>query len=54
LSDPAVLKAMQKMPATLEQLRRGQQLASSSLPFDGKLSKPNRGEVAERLNAAVC
>jgi len=24
------------------------------LSFDGKLLKPNRGEVAERLNAAVC
>jgi hypothetical protein len=34
--------------------RATQQLASSSLPFDGKLLKPNRGEVAERLNAAVC
>jgi integrase len=52
--DPAVLEAMQKMQATLEQLRSGQQLASSLSPIDGKLLKPNRGEVAERLNAAVC
>jgi hypothetical protein len=52
--DPAVMEAMQKMQATLEQLRHGQQLASSLLPFDGKLLKPNRGEVAERLKAAVC
>jgi integrase len=52
--DPAVLEAMQRMQATLEELRRGQQKASSFLPFDGKLLKPNRGEVAERLKAAVC
>ena len=24
------------------------------VPFDGKLRKPNVGEVAERLKAAVC
>ena len=42
------------MQATLEELGHGQQLASSFLPIDGKLLKPNRGEVAERLNAAVC
>jgi len=29
-------------------------LANSSLRFNGKLLKPNREEVAERLNAAVC
>ncbi len=52
--DPAVLEAMRRMQATLEELRRGQQKASSILSFDGKLLKPNRGEVAERLNAAVC
>jgi hypothetical protein len=52
--DPAVLDAMQKMQATLEELGRGQQLASSFLPIDGKLLKARRGEVAERLNAAVC
>jgi hypothetical protein len=52
--DPAVLEAMQKMQTTLEQLRRGQQLASSLLPFDGKMLKVNAGEVAERLKAAVC
>jgi integrase len=52
--DPAVLEAMRRMQATLEELRRGQELASSLLPFDGKLLKPNRGEVAERLKAAVC
>jgi hypothetical protein len=49
-----VLEAMRRMQATLEQLRRGQELASSFLPFDDKLLKPNAGEVAERLNAAVC
>ena len=52
--DPAVLEAMQRMQATLEELRRGQQKASSFLPFDGKLLKQNAGEVAERLKAAVC
>ncbi len=52
--DPAVLEAMRRMQATLEELRRGQQKASSFLSIDGKLLKPNRGEVAERLNAAVC
>jgi len=52
--DPAVLDAMQKMQATLEELGRGQQLASSILPIGGKLLKARRGEVAERLNAAVC
>ena len=52
--DPAVLEAMRRMQATLEELRRGQELASSLLPFDGKLLKPNRGEVAEWPNAAVC
>jgi integrase len=52
--DPAVLEAMRRMQATLEELRRGQQKASSILSIDGKLLKPNRGEVAERLNAAVC
>jgi hypothetical protein len=52
--DPAMLEAMQKMQATLEELRNGQQLASSFLPFGGKLVKPNAGEVAERLKAAVC
>jgi len=29
-------------------------LARVFLPFDSKLLKPNRGEVAEWLNAAVC
>jgi len=52
--DPAVLEAMQRMQVTLEELRNGQQLASSFLPFGGKLLKPNAGEVAERLKAAVC
>jgi integrase len=52
--DPAVLEAMRRMQASLEELRRGQELASSLLPFDGKLLKPNAGEVAERLKAAVC
>ena len=49
-----MLEAMQKMQTTLEQLRRGQELASSLLPFDGKMLKVNAGEVAERLKAAVC
>ncbi len=31
-----------------------QQKPSSFLPFDVKLLKPNAGEVAERLKAAVC
>jgi integrase len=52
--DPAVLDAMQKMQATLEQLRSGHQKATSFLPFDGKMLKQNAGEVAERLKAAVC
>jgi hypothetical protein len=52
--DLAVLEAMRRMQASLEELRRGQQKASSFLQLDGKLLKPNRGEVAERLNAAVC
>jgi integrase len=52
--DPAVLEAMQRMQATLEELRRAQQKPSSFLPFDGKLLKQNAGEVAERLKAAVC
>ena len=52
--DPAVLEAMRRMQATLEELRRGQQKASGILSFDGKLLKTNRGEVAEWLNAAVC
>jgi integrase len=52
--DPAVTEAMRRMQATLEELRRGQQLASSFLPIDGKLLKVNAGEVAERLKAAVC
>lgn len=52
--DPAVLEAMQKMQATSEELRRVQQKSSSLLPFDAKLLKPNAGEVAERLKAAVC
>jgi hypothetical protein len=51
--DPAVLEAMRRMQATLEELRRGQQKASSFLSIDGKRLKPSRGEVAERLNAAV-
>jgi hypothetical protein len=51
---PAALDAMQIMQATLEELSRGQQLASSFLPIGGKLLKARRGEVAERLNAAVC
>jgi hypothetical protein len=38
---------MRRMQAALEELRRGQELASSLLPFDGKLLKPNVGEVAE-------
>jgi hypothetical protein len=42
------------MQATLKQLRRGQQLASGLLTIDGKPLKPNCGEVAERLKAAVC
>jgi hypothetical protein len=45
---------MQKVQATLEELGRGQQLASSVLPIGGKLLKARCGEVAERLNAAVC
>jgi hypothetical protein len=52
--DPAVLEAMRRMQATLEELRRGQQKTSSFLSIDGKLLKPNAGEVAERLKAAVC
>ena len=52
--DPALLEAMQRMQATLEELRRGQQKTSSFLPFDGKLLKQNAGEVAEWLKAAVC
>jgi hypothetical protein len=52
--DPAVLEAMRRMQATLEELHRGQQKASRFLPIDGKLLKPSRGKVAERLNAAVC
>jgi hypothetical protein len=52
--DPAVLDAMQKMQATLEELRRAKQKPSSFWPFNGKLLKPNAGEVAERLKAAVC
>jgi hypothetical protein len=45
---------MQKMQASLEELGCGQQLTSSFLPIDGKLLKARCGEVAERLNAAVC
>ena len=43
--DPAVLEAMRRMQATLEELRRGQQKASSILSFDGKTveTKPRRG-----------
>jgi hypothetical protein len=52
--DPAVLDAMRKMQAPLEELGRGQQLASRFLQIGGKLLKARRGEVAERLNAAVC
>jgi hypothetical protein len=52
--DPAVLEEMQRMQATLQELRRAQQKSSRFLPFDGKLLKPNAGEVAERLKAAVC
>ena len=51
--DPAVLEAMQRRQATLE-LRRTPRKLSNFLPFDGKLLKPNAGEVAERLKAAVC
>jgi integrase len=53
--DPAVLEAMQKMQTTLDALKavasNGQQIY---FEFAGKLLKSNRGEVAERLNAAVC
>jgi integrase len=53
--DPAVIEAMQKMQATLDALApwpvNGQQTYSQ---IAGKLQKPNRGEVAERLKAAVC
>jgi hypothetical protein len=53
--DPAVIEAMQKMQATLDALRpwpvTGQQ---TFLQLAGKLQKPNAGEVAERLKAAVC
>jgi len=50
--DPAVLEAMRRMQASLDERQaKGKQIA---VPFDGKLQKPNAGEVAERLKAAVC
>jgi integrase len=53
--DPAVLEAMQRMQTTLDALKavasNGQQIY---FEFAGKLLKSRRGEVAERLNAAVC
>jgi hypothetical protein len=56
--DPAVIEAMEKMQATLDALKpwpvrpvSGQQTYSQ---IAGKLQKPNAGEVAERLKAAVC
>ena len=50
--DPAVLEAMRKMQASLDERQvKGKQIV---IPFDGKLQKPNAGEVAERLKAAVC
>jgi hypothetical protein len=39
------------MQASLDGQAKGKQIA---VPFDGKLQKPNAGEVAERLKAAVC
>jgi hypothetical protein len=32
--DPAVLEAMRRMQVTMKELRRGQELASSFLPFN--------------------
>jgi hypothetical protein len=40
------------MQASLDERQaKGKQIV---VPFDGKLQKPNVGEVAERLKAAVC
>ena len=52
LTTVAVLEAMRKMQASLDERQvKGKQIV---IPFDGKLQKPNAGEVAERLKAAVC
>jgi integrase len=43
--DPAVLEAMRKMQASLDERQaKGKQIV---IPFDGKLQKANAGEVAE-------
>jgi integrase len=53
--EPAVLEAMQKMQTTLDALKAVASNGQETYPgIAGKLLKPNRGEVAERLNAAVC
>ena len=50
-SDPAVLAAMKSTEASLDMLN---DCSASGLSNCGKLLKARRGEVAERLNAAVC
>ena len=49
--DPAVLTAMKRMETTLDAMKLW---APNKLGHCGKLLKARRGEVAERLNAAVC
>jgi hypothetical protein len=49
--DPAVLVAMKRMETTLEAMKLS---APNKLGQCGKLLTARRGEVAERLNAAVC
>jgi site-specific recombinase XerD len=50
--EPAVLDAMQKMRAMLDQLK--QQSRAGELTLHGKLLTASPGEVAEWLKAAVC
>jgi hypothetical protein len=49
------MQYMQKMQATLDALKQWPVNGQQTYPgFAGKLQKPNAGEVAERLKAAVC
>ena len=52
--DPAVMATMKKLEATVDCEPECTKSAPNSVGQCGKLLKPNRGEVAERLNAAVC
>jgi hypothetical protein len=53
--DPAVLAATKRMETTLDTLSQSAAIVQrANLGKCGKLKKPNAGEVAEWLKAAVC